>query len=55
MERLAAMIRDKKIEGESRKTVGLPSEKDPHYEKLAREIDSVKGMILDLRANQGES
>jgi hypothetical protein len=49
------MIRDKRIEMESReyfKEGESASNKDEQYEKLNKEIDSVKVMLLDLRANQ---
>lgn len=51
--RLKSMIRDKKLEHEQREH--FPHENhggDDHYQKITQDIDSVKLMILDLRANQ---
>ena len=50
LERIKTMIRDKRIEHKSKDTFGIEEDND-QYQKLSKEIDSVKIMILDLRAN----
>jgi len=56
LDRLKSMIKDKKLENEQRSDDYFPSNQSQsnteHYEKLNKEIDSVKVMLLDLRANQ---
>ena len=57
LERLKQMIRDKKIDIEGKKTFGTGRDKmepgeQQQYDKLSKEIDSVKVMMLDLRASQ---
>ena len=53
LERLKIMIRDKKLAMESRKTfASSDGQEQSGYDKLSQEIDSVKVMVLNLRANQ---
>ena len=54
IDRLKAMIRDKKIEMETKEYFNHEEsgEGAGHYEKITKEIDEVKVMILDMRASQ---
>ena len=53
LERLKIMIRDKKLAMESRKTfASSDGQGQSGYDKLSQEINSVKVMVLNLRANQ---
>ena len=50
------MIRDKKIELETKEYFNHDDNNEggnkEHYEKITKEIDEVKVMILDMRASQ---
>ena len=54
IDRLKAMIRDKKIEMETKEYFNHDDNEggNVQYEKITKEIDEVKVMILDMRANQ---
>ena len=50
IDRLKAMIRDKKLAIESKKTFGTEDQPTSSFSKLTEEIDSVKLMVLNLKA-----
>ena len=51
-ERLKAMVRDRRLLIESKRTFPHEEEGETHYAKLSSEIDNVKLMVLNLRANE---
>ena len=49
------MIRDKKLEMDSKTTFNRDSSNNNEaYDKITKEIDSVKVMLLSLKANQSD-
>ena len=52
LDRLKTMIRDKKVEIDSRPHLQYGDGGSEQYDKITKEVDQVKLMILDLRANQ---
>ena len=46
------MIRDRRIENDTRETYGDHRHDDDQYERLSKEVDNVKLMILELKSGQ---